>query len=443
MLSAKDVIDYYSREDVQQTLLQLGKDREVVGVFKNGSFGTRPNVILYPEDIISMVKGGVQEFHSSLERWSNPMGLKADNYEDLRKGWDLLLDLDCKDFGHAKLAAGILFRTLGQHGLKSISLKYTGGKGFHLGIPWESIPRELNYQKTVKLFPELARQAGLYLKEKVREELEKALLKANNPEQLAEISGKPLEKIVTEGGIDPFQVVDIDPVLISPRHLFRMPYSLNKNTGLASLPINIKDLGEFEKEHAKPKLVKVRRMFLQPGEIGEASSLVAEARDWWSLRKIEERVAEKRLRRTGKISEEHFPPCIKFISQGLPDGRKRSVFILTNFLRSANWSWEDTDAYLFAWNNKNKPPLNENYLRGQLRWHRMRRKNILPPNCIHMGWYESFGVCMPDEICGGRTKTIKNPAAYPYKKMDRFGKYKKLTGKSKSGKPTRSSGKKG
>ncbi|MCK4714138.1 MAG: hypothetical protein KAT35_01065, partial [Candidatus Aenigmarchaeota archaeon] len=73
MLTPSDILEYYSRQDVQDALLQLGKDREVIGVFRNGGFGSRPNVILYPQDIVAMARSGVAEFHSSLERWSNPM----------------------------------------------------------------------------------------------------------------------------------------------------------------------------------------------------------------------------------------------------------------------------------------------------------------------------------------------------------------------------------
>ncbi len=432
MMSASDILGYYSREDVQQALLSLGRNREVVGVYGNGGFGTRPNVILYPQDIVSMARSGVQEFHSSLERWSNPMGLKADSHEGLRTGWDLILDLDCRDFHHAKLAAGILYRTLQKHGLVSISLKYTGGKGFHLGIPWESMPLEVNYKKTVDLFPELARHIGLYLKEQTRTELERGLLRLNNPEQLSEISGKPLERIVTDDGIDPFQIVDIDPILISPRHLFRMPYSLNSNTGFVSLPISIRELDEFEKEHASLRGLRVRRLFLQPGEPGEASALVAEAADWWEIhRKKLKNTSERRIRSGDRMSEELFPPCIRNISAGLPDGRKRSLFILLNFLRSCNWNWHDTEAYIYEWNNRNKPPLNENYVRGQFRWHKMRKQSILPPNCTHQDSYVSIGVCSPDHTCGGDAKTVKNPAAYPHRKTENTMKHKKLTEKSK------------
>ena len=433
MLSPSDVLDYYSREDVQSALLQLASQREVAGVFRNGAFGTRPNVILYPQDIMSMVRTGVVEFHSSLERWSNPMGLKSDNYENLRTGWDLILDLDCKDFSHAKLAAGILYNTLQKHGLSSISLKYTGGKGFHLGVPWESMPSELNFRKTIGMFPDLARHMGLYLKEQVREELESGLLKLHNPEQLAELSEKPIESIVTDDGIDPFQIVDIDPVLISPRHLFRMPYSLNKGTGYASLPLNIRDLDEFEKKHASPRGLRVRKLFLSPGEPGEASALVAETADWWSIwKKKQKRKTEIMVRSTERIPEKLFPPCIKNISLGISDGRKRSVHILLNFLRSCGWNWHDTENFIYDWNNRNKPPLSETYVRGQVRWQKMRKKTMPPPNCNHQGYYGSFGVCRPDETCGHQAMTVKNPAVYPHRLMEKSSPGKK----SKDKKPT-------
>ena len=59
-----------------------------------------------------------------------------------------------------------------------------------------------------------------------------------------------------------------------------------------------------------------------------------------------------------------------------------------------------------------------------------RKKNILPPNCEHQDSYESFRVCKPDHICG-KDKNIKNPGAYPIRKMENTEKYKKLTEKSK------------
>jgi DNA primase len=139
-MNPREVLEYYSREDVQKAIIEIGRDREVVGVFRKGGFGERPNVVLYPKDISSMVRNGVVEFHCSLERWTNPMSIRHDNHEALRSGWDIILDIDGKGWEHSKLAAKLLCDALKGHGINSFFIKYTGGKGFHLGIPWESLP---------------------------------------------------------------------------------------------------------------------------------------------------------------------------------------------------------------------------------------------------------------------------------------------------------------
>ncbi len=408
-MNLRKVYEYYSRDDVRNFLLEFGKNREVVGVFRNGNFSQRPNVLLYPNDITAMVKTGVIEFHGSLEHWSQPMNLKSDNYESLRTGWDLILDIDCKLFEHGKIASETFLWGLRKHDLKGVSIKFTGGTGFHIGIPWISIPKTVDYKPAVKLYPELARKIVMYLREFVRERLERKLLKAYSVEELSQQVNKPLGKILSDEGIEVYEIVDVDPVLISPRHLFRLPYSLNAKTSLVSLPLNPKKLDDFERLEAKPEKTKVEEGFLDQGEENEAELLIAEAVDWYVR---EKRRAEEKTRRTfeitRKIPPERFPPCIKNILGGLEDGRKRSVFILLNFLRSSKWSWDEIEKLLFEWNEKNKPPLRENYIRSQMRWHKSRGKNILPPNCEHEGWYKDFGVCKPDERC----KRVKNPVNY-------------------------------
>ncbi len=429
-LDMRSVQEYYSRGDVQKAILDLAKNREIAGVFKTGSFGNRPNVLIYPNDIIEMVKSGIIEFHSSLERWSNPMALRQDNYDELRIGWDLILDVDCKEFEHARLGSMVICKALEKHGVKNYSIKYTGGKGFHIGIPWESIPNTIDYKKAVLLFPDVARHMGMYIKNHIRDRLGEAFLKKYKPEELAEQTGKPLGKILDEDNIDPFQIIDIDAVLISSRHLFRMPYSINRKTGLVSVPIKPEDLSRFRKDDAHPDMVKVERGFLEKGKAGEANILVAEAVDWWTRKQIAERKSfERKVRITKAIPQELFPPCIRNVRDGLPDGRKRSVFILINFLSTLKWKRDDMENLILEWNKKNKPPLPENYVRGQLRWHKNRNKTILPPNCLNEGFYQSFGICKPDNFCG-KDKSVKNPVNYPFRKMDRKRPEKKVKRRS-------------
>jgi DNA primase large subunit len=120
-----------------------------------------------------------------------------------------------------------------------------------------------------------------------------------------------------------------------------------------------------------------------------------------------------------EFNEKFFPPCILKIFNGVSDGRKRSVFILNNFLRNMGWDSEKIEKQLIQWNEKNKPPLPQNYVKTQFRWHNRQKRNFLPPNCDHQNFYVSMGVCLPDEICKAGTSriTIKNPVNYPFRKI--------------------------
>ncbi len=446
-MNQKDVYAYYSNDDLLEFMVSFSKNREVTGVFRNGNFSQRPNVIVYPNDVLAMVKTGVVEFHCSLERWSQPMNLKSGDYDELRIGWDLILDIDCKLFEHGKIASKAFLWGFRKHEISNVSIKFTGGTGFHMGIPWESFPEKVDYELTAKQYPDLARKIAFYLKDFVRERFEKDLLKKFSPEDLSKQVNKPLGKILTEDGINPYEVVNVDPILISPRHFFRLPYSLNRKTFLVSLPIKPEELDEFERMEARPGKVRVREGFLNKYEREEASTLVMEASDWWAMKSAEERreiineqlerlrtagyrwikpedlkklrIMETRGKRRFFVPENLFPPCIKNILKGLSDGRKRSLFTLLNFLTSANWKWEDIEKFIHEWNERNHPPLQENYIRSQLRWHKSRGKAILPPNCSHPGWYEDFGVCKPDRICGGKEKTVKNPLNYSRRLLGR------------------------
>lgn len=440
----RDLIDYYSRDDIQQALLKVAKDREVVGVFRNGSFAKRPNTIEYPQDIVSMVRQGVMEFHCSLERWSRPMALQQDNYNNLRKGWDMILDLDCKVFEHGKAAAIVLCRALEKHDIKGYSVKFTGGKGFHIGIPWESMPTEVNYEPVANKYPDLARKIALYLKDYAKDGLERELLKRfGTPEKIAEQMHVPIGKIMATGKagerqiLDPYKVVDIDPVLISPRHLFRMPYSLHKGSYLVSLPLRHNELELFSKESARPEKVKPDIGFLNNGSAGEGEVLVGETIDWYTRKGATKKKPKPVM--TGPqyaLKRSDFPPCIHNILKGLADGRKRSVFILTNFLSSAGWSLESMENELIEWNKKNKPPMRDNYVRTHVRWHEGRirsgQNKLPPPGCSKEGYYDAMGVCKPDKLCGGQYKTIKNPLNYAVKKDGAITKGGKVKGKGKA-----------
>lgn len=413
-MNASDILAYYSRPQIQQAIVQAAKDREAVGVYRTDSFGSRPNTLLYPQDVLSQVKHGMVEFHCSIELWENPMTVQQ------RKGFDLIFDIDSKKMEHGKIAAQILLAVFEEHGIKNYSVKFSGNRGFHVGIPWICIPKQIDFKPTATLFPDIARKVAFYVRSCMEQRLEKNLLAKYSKEELSQITEKPLNKIERAQGINPFQVVDIDPVLISPRHLYRMPYSLNKKAYLVSLPLRKDQLNDFQREDAQAFKVKADVPFLEGGEEGEADLLFAESIDWHTRNKAvqEKKVEPKRQEQQARVSETLFPPCIKAILQGLKDGKKRSLFILINFLRSMKWDWEDIEKALQAWNQKNTPPFREQYLTTLLRYYKNKKATFPPPSCTQEGYYLSMGVCQPDKTCVSR-ESLKNPINYPFRILSR------------------------
>lgn len=419
------VWNYYSRESVQNALIEVSQNREVVSVFKDGSFGKRPDVIQYPADIVQAIAEGTVSFHGSIERWSQPMkldvGMTKQDLDNLRIGWDILFDPDTKDFEIAKIATKQIIEALKDHGVKEYFVKYTGGKGFHVSIPFESLPEKVNLQPCSLLYPDLLQKIIEYIKWYIRDNLKDELISLDTPNNLSQRTGKPLKEIVDEEGIDPFKIVSMD--VFGSRHLFRLPYSLHESSLLVSLPIKPEKIDKFEKEQAMPEKVKIEEKFLIPKlKLHDAEGLVVEALDWASKHMVEIREELPKVqtfRKVKYIPEEYFPPCIKKILKGLSDGRKRSVFILVNFLRNMGWDAEKIEKRLIEWNEKNYPSLRANYLRSQLRWHFRQDRNLLPPNCDNQTFYFDMNVCDPDEICKGGTEqiTIKNPVNYSFRKM--------------------------
>ena len=409
--------EYYARKDVKEEFLRIAKDREVQAWF-NDIRGKRPDSINFTGDIQELIRRGMSSFHVSVERWNDPLKLKPSmsksELDELRNGWDLLIDIDSKNLEFSKIAAELLIEALKFHNIKGYSLKYSGNHGFHIGVPFEAFPDEVNGVKIKDLFPDGLRIIALYLKEMIREFLSAKILENNNIDEICKSVNKKNEDIVKNGVFDPFTAVDIDTILISNRHMFRAPYSINEKSGLVSIPIE--SIKKFNIEDAKIDNVKVGLRFLDP-EVAvknEAKYLIMQAFDFANRHKKEEVKKENRTYETpaNAISSEYFPPCIKIILNGIEDGKKRGGFILTNFLRSCGYSINDAEKLIKEWNKKNKEPLREGYLQSQISWFKRQNKVVLPPNCDNEMYCKGIGVCKPDDFC----RTIKNPANYTIRK---------------------------
>ncbi|MBT4376428.1 hypothetical protein HOD29_03570 [archaeon] len=218
--------------------------------------------------------------------------------------------------------------------------------------------------------------------------------------------------------VDLYKLMELDMGLVSPRHLFRMPYSLHEKSSLASVVIEEKDLEEFIKDPnyakkiADPLRIKVKN-FMPEVEENEAAEFVMQAFDWAedsgfnkeSKEKATGKYANYKAIKLENVKESQFPPCVKKILEGMQDGKKRGLFILINLFRSIGMEKEELEKRIYEWNEKNEVPLKKGYINSQLVW-TYRRKPIMPQNCKE--FYQNLGVCKPNNMCS----KIKNPVNY-------------------------------
>lgn len=195
-----------------------------------------------------------------------------------------------------------------------------------------------------------------------------------------------------------------------------MPYSLNEKTGLSSIVIKPEQIKDFHPGWAKPERV-FPKSFLPKPEDNEAKELFLQALDWQKRQKKDFSEKDKNKNRdrvyeeidVSEIKEENYPPCMKIILSGVKqDGRKRTLFVLINFLKSVGLNSDQIKEKVLDWNKKNYKPLKENYLLTQLEWSSKQAEKRLPPNCNLTQYYQDLGICQPDSLCA----KIKNPINY-------------------------------
>ena len=97
--------------------------------------------------------------------------------------------------------------------------------------------------------------------------------------------------------------------------------------------------------------------------------------------------------------------------EGMVDGKKRAMFVLTNFLKAVGWDHDRIEARLAEWNKVNPEPVREVILKGHLRHHKTTPK-VMPPSCSNKAYYLDMQVCLPDNLC----RMIRNPAQYTKRK---------------------------
>jgi DNA primase catalytic subunit len=486
---------YYSRKDVQDAIFSFCRNRETVPRYYEG-FGKRPDSIQYPRDIFSLVQKGATSLHCSEELWSEPLSisteLSKEKLDEMRIGWDLLIDIDCKWFDYTRLAAKAIITALKEHGIKNVGVKFSGSKGMHIIVPWKAFPEEVREggenKRVSEMFPEYPRIIASYLRyysEKIfqkiaPEDIHKQFesvnirrgIKCEKCREIAEeyqvidfkcsncirketkkfIKGKEVaeyrcpdckgkmllvdkktfyecrkcrinskdnpQSFSAYEELDLFQLMGLDIVLVSPRHLFRAPYSLHEKTGFVSVVLSESELDTFQPKEANPLKVKIKN-FYPEAKKDEAKNLLVSALEWRGEEKrdLESREEKSETAKTGKKvhdiqvdkSSIVYPPAIKKILEGMEDGKKRALFILLNFFRSLGFSKEEVKSKIDEWNKKNPKKLKDAYIQSQLEW-TFNQKKMLPPN-YDKPFYKDIGLS-PDE----EELRSKNPVSYVIRK---------------------------
>ena len=284
---------YYSRPEIQKAIFEFSKNREICPRYFDG-FGKRPDVFQYTGDMFELVKKGATSFHCSEEIWQDPLnivtGMDEQQANELRTGWDLIIDIDSKYIDYSKISAEVIINILKFHGVKNIGIKFSGSKGFHIIIPWKSFPKEINEIKTSTMFPEYPRIIVQYIMEKTKDQLIEKISDLERPNKYVKDFQAPKE-------------VMPDLVLVSPRHLFRMPYSLHEKTALASVVLDSDKILEFQPKDADPMKIKIKN-FMPDSEEGEASELLMQALDWAKQNEIESGEDKEKLKENTQISNQ-------------------------------------------------------------------------------------------------------------------------------------------
>jgi DNA-directed RNA polymerase subunit RPC12/RpoP len=202
MLDLSTCLKYYMREDIQSKLVDSSNQKEMGTRYLNGHFGKRPDLLQNNADVLELAKQGVSSFHISEEHWKNPLmlspSLKKKELDSIRTGWDLIIDIDCPDWELSKRIAFVVVKTLKKHNISSIFCKFSGNKGFHIGVPFKSFPSFVEGKPVKLLFPDKVKKMMEYLVYYAKFHYSNEILQGMNSKELSLKLGVDEKDLINE-----------------------------------------------------------------------------------------------------------------------------------------------------------------------------------------------------------------------------------------------------
>ncbi len=361
----------------------------------------------------------------------------------------MILDLDGVSFEYSQIVGKILIDYFYSLGVYNVSTKFSGNKGFHLAIPFEAFSKFNGLSETRLMFPEVAKNIAMYLMIQLRGIISKTILdKEGSIENISKKYDIPMEDLVNKDEeshyFDFMKVIEIDTILITSRHLFRMPYSFNEKSGLISIPVDNKRIMEFSKDEAKPDNVDPQKYkdfeflnynekhgkdgdkLLQLIEQPDDDAFTGDSGTYINSEDLEDKIniiKNKKRESLGKmvlasgagevfeieetIEMKDFPETIKFaLDHNFIDGKKRGLFLLLTYLTSINWTFDQIDDVIKTWNKNQEEPLKRNYIQAQMSWFKAQPSKISPPKFSNDNYFKQIGI--PQEIIDKDIKAFKN-----------------------------------
>jgi len=206
-----DVLDYYKRDDIAMAIYRYGKDRKIKVTNDTSSLAGRGGQITIqsPDDVVNLAKKFLDgnenaaprkypSFHGTIEVFSKEF-IKQNH-----RGADIVIDIDIKDNFREAFKQGRKVLDLLDYYNVPHRIKFSGGSGPHIIIPYEWLPKSLQNDDFSKT-----------------------------------------HHIIFHTIVSLSKASHIDSSFISFDHYHRIPYSINEHTGLISLPLHRDQYNDF------------------------------------------------------------------------------------------------------------------------------------------------------------------------------------------------------
>lgn len=231
VLKTEQIMEYYGRDDIREAILKYGRDRKVTittdpGILGRGGgqlgFQSADDILIMLRKALEGMEGVVPRrypgFHGTVGRHS----LDGRFISNKQIGADLVFDIDVKGNYKAAFIEGRKILDFLDSYNAPYRVKFSGGSGPHIIIPYQAFPESLSGGRF--------RQAH-----------------------------KLLFQIISMRS----RAGHVDGSFTSYDHFYRIPYSLNENTGLVSLPLNREQYDHFTPSMAEVQNVQVSGEWFQ------------------------------------------------------------------------------------------------------------------------------------------------------------------------------------